>query len=132
MQHRHARASHAGTIGAATITAIAAALALGACGDDDEGDGGLAEDADLTVVAQDTLTFDRGSYEAEAGELTIGYENGGNLTHTLLIEGVDGFELEVNSQGDTDAGTVELEAGEHRIYCDIPGHERMEATLTVG
>jgi plastocyanin len=85
----------------------------------------------VTVVAQDSLSFDRDEYTAGAGEVTIDYENGGNMTHTLLIDGVDDFKLSVAASGDTDEGTVELEPGDHRIYCDIPGHESMEATLTV-
>jgi plastocyanin len=119
--------------------AIAGAM-LGACGGDDGegggGDDGLSTgsgdgDGSLTVVAENTLNFDRDSYTAGAGEVTIDYENGGNITHTLLIDGVDDFELRVTSNGDTDEGTAELDPGDYRIYCDIPGHERMEATLTV-
>jgi uncharacterized cupredoxin-like copper-binding protein len=37
----------------------------------------------------------------------------------------------VTGSGDTDEATVELEAGEYQIYCDIPGHESMRATLNV-
>jgi cytochrome c oxidase subunit II len=115
--------------------------ALGACGGDDD-DGGGGDDpstgsgdggggAPVTVVAQDSLSFDRDDYTASAGEVTIDYENGGNLTHTLLIDGDDDFKLTVTANGDTDEGTTELEPGDYRIFCDIPGHESMEATLTV-
>ena len=124
-------------IGALVITGAA----LTGCGGDDDGGGGgdgLSTGSGdgggggtVTVVAQDTLRFDRDDYTASAGEVTIEYENGGNLTHTLLIDGVDDFKLSVASSGDTDEGTVELEPGDYRIYCDIPGHESMEATLTV-
>ena len=97
---------------------------------DDGGDGG-GDGGTVTVVAEDSLSFDRDAYTASAGDVTFDYENGGNLTHTLLVDGVDDFELRVTSGGDTDEGTVQLDAGEYRIYCDIPGHESMEATLTV-
>lgn len=114
---------------------VAAAAVLGACGDDDGSSGGGAsiEGADVTVVALDSLTFDQDSYTAAAGEITVGYENGGSMTHTLVIEGIDtdDFKLTVASTGATDAGTVDLEPGEYRIFCDIPGHQGMEATLTV-
>lgn len=110
---------------------------LGACGGDD-GDGLSTGDGDgdgdagtVAVVARDALRFDRDSYSALAGEVTFDYENGGNITHTLVIDGVEGFKLQVNSGGDTDEGTVELDPGEYRIYCDVPGHAGMEATLTV-
>jgi cytochrome c oxidase subunit 2 len=126
------------------LTLIAAlvigAAVLAACGgDDDDGGGGdgLSSGpgdgggAPVTVVAQDSLSFDRDDYTASAGEVTIDYENGGNLTHTLLIDGVDDFKLTVAANGDIDEGTAELEPGDYRIHCDIPGHESMEATLTV-
>lgn len=124
-------------IGALVITAAA----LAACGGDDDsgggGDGLSTGSGDgggggpVTVVARDSLSFDRDDYTASAGEVTIDYENGGNLTHTLLIDGVDDFKLSVSANGDIDEGTAELEPGDYRIYCDIPGHESMEATLTV-
>lgn len=115
-------------IGSAATVATAS-LVLGACGGDGDDDGGSA--ADVTVVAEDTLSFDQGDYTAEAGEVTITYEAGGSMTHTLLIEGVDDFELQVSSTGDSDTGTVELTPGSYELYCDIPGHESMRATLTV-
>jgi plastocyanin len=124
-------------IGALVITAATPA----ACGGDDDGGGGgegLSTGSGdgggggpVTVVAQDSLRFDRDDYAASAGEVTIDYENGGNLTHTLLIDGVDDFKLSVAANGDTDEGTAELAPGDYRIYCDVPGHESMEATLTV-
>lgn len=125
-------------IGALVI--IAAVLA--ACGGEDDDGGGGGDGLStgsgdgggggpVTVVAQDSLSFDRDDYTASGGEVTIDYENGGNLTHTLLIDGVDDFKLSVAANGDTDEGTADLEPGDYRIYCDIPGHESMEATLTV-
>jgi plastocyanin len=118
---------------------VVAGAVLAGCGGDDgggEGGDGLSSGSGgggdtVTVVAQDSLSFDRDEYTASAGEVTIDYENSGNLTHTLLIDGVDDFKLTVTSSGDTDEGTVELEPGDYRIFCDIPGHESMEATLTV-
>jgi cytochrome c oxidase subunit 2 len=119
---------------------VVAGAVLGGCGGDDDGGGGGGEGLSsgsggggdtVTVVAQDSLRFDRDEYTASAGEVTIDYENSGNLTHTLLIDGVDDFKLMVTSSGDTDEGTDELEPGDYRIFCDIPGHESMEATLTV-
>ena len=126
------------------LTLIGALVITGAvltgCGGDDDGGGGDGlstgsgdggGDGTVTVVAQDSLRFDQDDYTASAGDVTIEYENAGNLTHTLLIDGVDDFKLSVTSNGDTDEGTVELEPGDYRIFCDIPGHESMEATLTV-
>lgn len=108
---------------------------LAACSDS-SGDGATATTASggsgntVTVVGEDSLSFDQDSYSAAGGEITFIYENGGSLPHTLLIEGVEGFILEV---GDTDTGTVSLDAGEYVLFCDIPGHQGagMEAPLTV-
>lgn len=133
---RHfARAGHALTSGAMRCngvallgSAVAVVLVAGACGgDSDEG----SSDADVTVVAKDSLQFDADAYTADAGEVAIAYEGSGSMTHTLLIEGVDGFELTVSGSGGTDEGTVDLEPGDYVLYCDIPGHENMRATLTV-
>jgi uncharacterized cupredoxin-like copper-binding protein len=50
-----------------------------------------------------------------------------------VIEGVDGFKLDVPTNGDVDEGSVDLQSGEYTIYCDVPGHRNagMEATLEV-
>ena len=104
---------------------------LAACGGDD---GDAAPDceptASLTVGADDDLDFDAESYEVEAGCIEVTYRNDGNIAHTLVIDDVDGFKLEV---GDVDRGAVDLEAGTYRMFCDLPAHEAagMEAELAV-
>lgn len=108
--------------------ATASVLLLGACGGDDAG---VTGDADVTVHGLDNLKFDEEAYTAEAGEITFEYVNDGRLNHTLLVEGEEGFKLTINSQGDTDSGSVQLEPGEYRLYCDVPGHGGMVAALTV-
>jgi plastocyanin len=116
---------------------IALALALAACGDSDEQDDGAAAaaecdppDSSVTVGALDKIEFDASSYDADAGCVEVIYVNEGSMAHTLLVRDVDGFKLAV---GDEDSGTIELEAGEYELYCDIAGHESggMVATLTV-
>lgn len=65
------------------------------------------------------------------GAVTFTYVNEGAQAHTLLIEGVVGFKLEVAKKGDTDSGNVALEPGRYALYCDVPGHRAagMESTL---
>lgn len=105
-------------------------LALGliaACGGDDDGGDSAAPpdldetDATLEVLAED-ISFPEDVYEATAGRVGFVYENVGNIRHTLLIEGVDDFELDVNKLGDVDAGAIDLEPGTYVLFCDIPGH----------
>lgn len=121
--------------------AVAALIAipLAACGDDDSSSSGsttggadTAGVTELEVTAED-IAFGEDSYEASAGSVEVTYSNEGAIPHSLVIEDVDGFRLEVEANGDVDEGTVELEAGSYRIYCDIPGHEDagMVATLEV-
>jgi plastocyanin len=111
-------------------------LVVTGCGDSDDGGGGdAAADcspaaSSVTVGALDELAFDAESYDADAGCIEVTYENEGSVAHTLLVDGESDFKLSV---GDTDTGTIELEAGEYTLYCDVPGHQAagMEATLTV-
>jgi plastocyanin len=114
------------TAGAALVVMVG----MAACGGDDD-TSGTTGDADVTVKALDSLKFDKSAYTASAGQVTIDYVDEGSAAHTLLIEGVDGFRLAVTSQGDVDTGTADLEAGSYRLYCDVPGHTSMKATLTV-
>jgi plastocyanin len=120
-----------------TLTLIAggAALAVGltACGDSGGGGGtagGCTPDSSFTVNALDKLSFDKDAYEASAGCIEVTYRNEGSLAHTLLVKEQAGFKLSV---GDEDTGTITLESGTYRLYCDIPGHESagMHAQLTV-
>lgn len=117
------------------VGGTALALALGACGGNDDGDGASAATcapatAELAVGALDELRFDAESFDVDAGCIEVTYANEGSLAHTLLVKDVDGFKLAV---GDEDDGSLELEAGEYTLYCDIPGHEAggMVADLTV-
>ena len=113
---------------------LAAALALGlsvaACGSDDGASACTPVDADLAVGAEDSIKFDKDSYDVEAGCVEITYTNNGSTAHNLLIEGKSGFKLSV---GDVDKGTVELAAGNYELYCDVAGHRAtMHADLSVG
>jgi uncharacterized cupredoxin-like copper-binding protein len=114
--------------------AILGTVALGSCGGDDDtgaapdgsGDGGLK------VVAHD-IEFGEDRYAVTSGDVDLQYVNQGSITHTLLIDDVDGFKLEVTGNGDVDRGRVALEPGAYTLYCDVPGHREagMEATLEV-
>jgi plastocyanin len=117
-------------------TAALAGVLLGGCGDRDSdaaaGNIGGGTSEAVEVVARD-IEFGDDTYDATAGTVEVRYVNEGSIAHTLLVDDVDGFKLEVTSSGDQDQSTVELEPGTYTLYCDIPGHRDagMEATLEV-
>jgi plastocyanin len=123
---------------AAAVLALIA-LPLAACGSDDDEPSGSdtteAPDGDAIVVhGKDSLAFDPEELTAPAGEITIDLINDGSLAHTLVIEDHEAaLKLTVAGSGDSDDGTITLEAGEYAFYCDVAGHRAggMEGTLTV-
>jgi len=123
---------------AGLVALTAGALVFASCGGDDggSGDGGGGDDgtpADVVARGDNDLKFDKDSYTAGAGTITIELVNDGSLPHTLLFEDddVDFDKLSVSGDGDTDRGTVELTPGTYAIYCDIVGHTNMKAKLVV-
>jgi plastocyanin len=123
---------------------IAAGLVLGACGGGGGGDSADAKPghvADPAAAAAPTLAIEAHEFglapadpHAAPGDVAIRYKNTGAIEHTLLIDGVAGFKLDVVHGGDVDSATVKLAPGTYTLYCDIPGHRAagMEAHLTVG
>jgi plastocyanin len=114
--------------------AVLAAIALGSCGGDDDSDAAPDRRGDgvIEVVARD-IEFGESEYGTNAGDVRLRYVNQGSIAHTLLIDDVDGFKLEVAGNGDDDQGSVQLGPGTYTLYCDVPGHREagMEATLEV-
>ena len=119
----------------AALVALGAMLGLSACGSTEPAatESGPGESSNaVTVVAEDG-SLSASTYSAEPGTVDVTYRNDGNLEHTLVIEGVDGFRLDVPAPGDVDEGSVELQPGNYVIFCDVIGHREagMEATLEV-
>lgn len=99
------------------------ATSLAACGDDDDAaptDLGAVDDT-IEVLAED-ISFPEEVYETTAGRIGFVYENVGNIRHTLVIEDVDGLDLDVSKKGDVDQGAVDLEPGTYVLFCDVPSH----------
>lgn len=71
---------------------------------------------------------------APPGVVRIEMVNVEDGPHTLVIEGVKGYELRVQRKGDRDAAKVDLTPGSYDFWCTIPGHRAagMEGVLTVG
>jgi plastocyanin len=97
------------------------------------GDGG-GRTLTLSADPGGELSFDTGTLEAGAGQLTIEMENPSSVPHNVSIEGrgVD-EEGKTVGQGGTSTVTAELRPGEYDFYCSVAGHRQggMEGTLTV-
>ena len=135
-----------------TIVATTALVTLlGACGDtdddttedtsaetdtgatDDGGDDAAAGGASLEFTAMD-IEFDKTEASAAAGDIDVTLTNDGQIEHSWVVEDhEDDLRLHVESNGDTDEGTITLESGDYTFYCDVTGHREagMEGTLTV-
>jgi plastocyanin len=119
-----------------TAALVTALVLLAGCGDDDTADPQATpsgSEGAVTVVAED-IAFGADTYEADAGTVEFEYVNEGVIQHSLVIEGNDDFRLLVETRGDVDRGSVDLDAGSYVLVCDIPGHEQsgMVADLEVG
>ncbi|HZA88915.1 MAG TPA: plastocyanin/azurin family copper-binding protein [Solirubrobacterales bacterium] len=93
-----------------------------------------AGNLELSAPEDGTLAFDTDALEAEAGEVTVGFDNPASIEHDVAIEG-DGEEIaksDLVSEGTTEV-TADLDPGEYAFYCSVPGHREggMEGTLTV-
>jgi plastocyanin len=125
---------------AATVV-LAAALALAACGgDDNDGSDGTNQPAvagqtlTLTADSGGALKFDKDTLSANAGKVTIMLENPSDVPHAIEVEG-NGIEEEgeTASKGGRSAVTADLKAGTYEYYCPVGNHkdEGMEGELTV-
>jgi plastocyanin len=114
---------------------LASTAALAACSGGDATPSTVPAGTDLEVHAVPGLRFDKESYEVAAGESLVAYVNDDSIHHTLVVidDGtvVPGFELAVYKKGEIDSGSVALEAGTYELFCTVPGHQNMRATLTV-
>ena len=134
-----------------------AALALGACGEDDEdrteagnpntqppqppdadnppepgSERGSKLRADADPGGELKFTTDR--LEARQGNVTITMANPSDLPHAIAVEGQGIDESgETVEKGGNSTLTLELKPGEYEFYCPVPGHEEggMKGTLTV-
>ena len=132
------------------VLLAALALALGACGNDDEtqdgGGQGAAETPtataepeggattlELSSPASGALEFSATELTAPAGEITIDYVNeSDSVPHAVTLENGTDATTPIITGADTSL-TVTLDAGEYTFFCPVDGHREagMEGTLTV-
>lgn len=121
------RAGAATPLLAAGLGVVFVAAVVGAVASDGVEDA-AALDTDIEVVTR-ALAF-------EPTEIVLAAENGGiwvdnvdPFRHTLTIEGTDvDLQLPGSSSQRVD---VDLSPGTYSVFCAVPGHEAMVATLTV-
>ena len=141
---------------ASLLVLALAALALVACGGDDDGDtsattaettaespaGGGAEGAGEGSVVQieaaggSELAYVQKEVKAKAGPVSIEFTNPQSLSHDVAVEDSSGKELgktELVADGSSTATIGNLKPGEYTFFCTVPGHREagMEGTLTV-
>jgi uncharacterized cupredoxin-like copper-binding protein len=109
----------------AVLAIIVLSLALAACGGDDDSGGSsegktvTATDGEVTVVGKDVF-FEETRIEAAPGSLEVTLENDGAQQHSFRIDDPE-FRIQA-SPGNSESGTVDVDAGTYSYYCDIPGH----------
>jgi plastocyanin len=97
--------------------------------------GGPATSLDVSSPEDGSLDFEPPRLAADAGTITITYDNPSLITHNIFLQ--DSEETVVTNSDDVAEGSVDISAelppGEYFYYCDIPGHREggMEGTLTV-
>jgi plastocyanin len=102
--------------------------------DDTTASSGGGSTVSITAAADGSFAYDESSVEAEAGTVTIEFDNPATLGHNVVIEGPDGDVGGTDTiSEDTTTADVELEPGDYTFYCSIPGHREggMEGDLTV-
>jgi plastocyanin len=143
----------------ALFALVLASLALVACGssDDDTTSGGGSETtsesngnaaaggggggeasggATLAIAAAESgLAYSSDAAEAEAGKVTVDFDNPQPLQHDVAFEDSSGKEVggtELVTEGEATT-TVDLKPGSYTFFCTVPGHREagMEGTLTV-
>jgi plastocyanin len=138
----------------ALLAVVLAAGALVACGDDDDdggdtaattapsngaaagGGGGGGEVLRVAAPEDGSLAFEPEQLSAEAGNLTIEFDNPAAVAHNVEVESQDGEELGVTDTITQDTTSLRLDnvtPGTYEYYCNVPGHQEggMEGTLTV-
>jgi len=117
-----------------------ALLGLAACGGSNSSSTTAPANADLVVRAKPGILWDQKAYTATAksGKLVITLIDDASQPHNLHIVGADGNDIDtstkapaVQQSGDSATATFSLLPGNYRIVCKVPGHNAMDAPLTV-
>jgi plastocyanin len=99
------------------------------------GAAGGGSTVDISTPSGSTLAFDQKDATANAGSVTVDFNNQQGLSHDVAIADSSGKVLgqtDLVASGTTST-TVDLQPGTYTFYCTVPGHRDagMEGTLTV-
>jgi plastocyanin len=138
----------------ALFALVLASVALVACGSSDDdttattggettsesggntGGGESSGGATLAIAAAESgLAYSSDTAAAEAGKVTVDFDNPQPLQHDVAFEDDSGKEVggtELVTEGEATT-TVDFKPGSYTFFCTVPGHREagMEGTLTV-
>jgi plastocyanin len=110
--------------GGLVLVALGVSLAATLTLDDD-----ARQDGDVVVTAENA-EWDPESSTADPGDVAVFVHNADPYRHTFTVEDLD-VDVEIPASTDRRV-TFTAEPGEYQLTCEVPGHEDMEGTLTVG
>jgi plastocyanin len=110
-----------------TAVAVAAALALAACGGEDA-EGGGSEGGGAGTLSMMDNEFDPASLTVIAGD-SVEVSNDGANPHNITIEGTD-IDEDVDP-GQSTSVTIDADPGEYTMFCEFHRSGGMEGTVTV-
>jgi plastocyanin len=125
---------------AAPLLAVATTiglLTLSACGGGSSTPASVPADADVVVKAEEGIQWNAKSFTATAtdGKVVIFAENDSALAHNVYVldssDKVMGDFIDLPTKGSSGSRSLPLSPGTYRIVCKVPGHNNMNATLTV-
>jgi plastocyanin len=116
---------------------VAGLSTIAACGGGANTGGTVPADADVVVKAEEGIAWNQKSFEATAtdGKVTIYVENDASIAHNMYVldenNKTQGTYVDLPTKGSHDTRVLPLAPGTYHIVCKVPGHNNMNATLTV-
>jgi uncharacterized cupredoxin-like copper-binding protein len=97
--------------------AVVAATMLASCGGDASG-----TDAPVVEIELGRYTITPNDLTITAGPVTLQVTNVDTMAHNLVVAGKGSRVL---APGETQTIPADIEAGDYRMWCDIPGHAEL-------
>jgi uncharacterized cupredoxin-like copper-binding protein len=99
-------------------------------------EGGGASVVEIEAVPGAELAYVQKQAKAQAGQVSIEFNNPQTLSHDVAVEDSSGKELgktELVADGSSTGTIGNLKPGKYTFFCTVPGHREagMEGTLTV-